>query len=133
MAREKSGSRHPLDSDRGTTVVEEPVVASIASAAVHEVESARPSTGGTRVPGDTSPTVGELFNNLTGGGAGTRGVTVESRDREAAVDLTLTIPYGESIPRVTQTLRETVVERVRSLTGIEVTEVNITVADINTQ
>ncbi len=133
MAREGSGGRHPLDSDRGTTIVEEPVIASIVSAAVYEAEGARPTTGGTRVPGDTSPTVGEFLSNLTAGGGRARGVSVESGEREAAVDLTLTVPYGESIPRVTQTLRDTVVERVQKIAGIEVTEVNITVADVNSQ
>ena len=88
------------------------------------------SSGGTRVPGDNSPTVGEFFSGLVSTGDFTRGVSVEVIDREAAVDLTLTVPYGESIPQVTQAVRDTVVQRVKDQAAIDVTEVNITVVDV---
>lgn len=125
-----SGGGSPLDSDRGTTIVEEPVVTSIVSAIVREAEKVRPTTGGTRVSGDTSPTVGEFFGGLAGGNRA-RGVSVQVDDREASVDLTLNVPYGKSIPRATQDVREAVVERVRDLAGLEVSEVNITVSDVS--
>lgn len=124
------GNQHPLDSDLGTTVVEQPVVTSIVSTVTREAEKIQMSSGGTRVPGDSSPTVGEFFSGLTGTGDFTRGVLVEVIDREAAVDLTLTVPYGESIPQVTQAVRDTVVQRVKDQAAIDVTEVNITVVDV---
>lgn len=127
MAKKKQ--QHPLDSDRGTTVVEQPVVTSIVSTVTREAEKIQMSSGG-GVPGDSSPTVGEFFSGLTGSGDFNRGVAVEVIDREAAVDLTLTVPYGESIPQITQAVRDTVVQRVKDLAGIDVTEVNITVADV---
>lgn len=65
-----SGGGSPLDSDRGTTVVEEPVVTAIVSAIVQEAEKVQSTTGGTRVPGDNSPTVGEFFGGLGGNRAG---------------------------------------------------------------
>ncbi len=126
---EKSGGKSPLDSDRGTTIVEEPVVTAIVSVIVQEAEKIQPSTGGARVPGDNSPTVGEFFGNLTGG-TSARGVSVQVADREASVDLILNVPYGESIPRATQAVRDAVVERVQKLTGLEVTDVSITVSDV---
>lgn len=125
-----SGGRSSLDSDRGTTRVEEPVVTGIVSVIVQEAEKIQPSTGGTRVPGDTSPTVGEFLGGL-GGGNRARGVSVQVDDREALVDLTLNVPYGESIPKVTQAVRDAVVKRVKNQAGIEVTEVNITVSDVS--
>lgn len=124
--------QHPLDSDRGTTIVEQPVITSIVSVVTRETEKIQPSSGGTRVPGDNSPTVGEFLSSLSSSGDFTRGVSVEVEDREATVDLTLTVPYGESIPRVTQAVRDAVVQRVNDLTGMDVTEVNITVADVAT-
>ena len=124
------GNQHPLDSDRGTTVVEQPVVTSIVSTVTREAEKVQMSSGGTRVPGDNSPTVGEFFSGLVSTGDFTRGVSVEVIDREAAVDLTLTVPYGESVPQVTQAVRDTVVQRVKDQAAIDVTEVNITVADV---
>lgn len=122
--------QHPLDSNRGTTIVEQPVVTSIVSTITREAEKIRMSSGRARVPGDNSPTVGEFFGNLTGTGDFTRDVSVEVFGREAAIDLTLTVPYGESIPQMTQAVRDTVVRRVKDLAAIEVTEVNITVADV---
>lgn len=127
---EKSGGKSPMDSDRGATVVQEPVVTAIVSVIVQEAQKIQPSTGGTRVPGDNSPTVGEFFGGLTGGN-NARGVSVQVADREALVDLTLNVPYGESIPTVTQAVRDAVVERVQKLTGLEVTDVNITVSDVS--
>ncbi len=126
----RSGSKSPLDSDRGTTIVEEPVVTGIVSIIVQEAENIQASTGGNRVPGDNSPTVGEVFGNLTGGNRA-RGVSVEVAERAASVDLTLNVPYGESIPRVTQAVRDAVVERVKNQAGLEVTDVNITVSDVS--
>jgi uncharacterized alkaline shock family protein YloU len=38
--------------------------------------------------------------------------------------------YGRPIHEVTDALRENVIRRIESLTGLEVTEVNITVNDV---
>lgn len=122
--------QHPLDSDRGTTIVEQPVVTSIVSVVTREAENVQMSSGGSRAPGDNTPTVGEFFSNLVGTGDFTRGVSVEVLDREATVNLTMMVPYGESIPQVTQSVRDAVVQRVNDLTGMDVTEVNITVDDV---
>ncbi|HJQ28539.1 MAG TPA: Asp23/Gls24 family envelope stress response protein [Rubrobacter sp.] len=120
----------PLQSDRGTTVIQDTVVTAIVGMAAQEVEGISMSHGGTRLPGDTSPTVGEFVDNLTGGGSRTRGLSVEVGERQAAVDMTVNVPYGHSIPELTGAVRERVIERVQNLTGLEVTEVNITVNDV---
>jgi uncharacterized alkaline shock family protein YloU len=46
------------------------------------------------------------------------------------VDLTMTIEYGQSIPQITDAARRNVINRVESLTGLRVTEVNIAVTDV---
>ena len=124
------GGQHPLDSDRGATVVETAVVTSIVSVVTREAEKVQTSSGAGGLPGDSSPTVGEFFSSLTSSGDFNRGVSVEVIEREATVDLTLTVPYGESIPQVTQAVRDTVVQRVKDQAAIDVTEVNITVTDV---
>ncbi len=121
----------PLQSDLGTTTIQNPVVTAIVGIAAQEVEGVDMSHGGTRLPGDTSPTVGEFVDNLTGGGSRTRGLSVEVGERQAAVDLTVNVAYGRSIPQLTEAVRRRVIERVESLTGLEVTEVNITVNDVS--
>jgi uncharacterized alkaline shock family protein YloU len=47
-----------------------------------------------------------------------------------AIHLDLVTQYGESIPAIAQAVRHTVAKRIQDLTGLEVTEVNITVGDI---
>lgn len=96
-----------LQTDRGSTTINDAVVVSIAGAVVQEVSGAEPEIGGrgTTLPGDNSPTVGEFFGKFTGGGGGTRGVSVEVSEAQAAIDLTVTVPYGRSIPEVTKSMR----------------------------
>ena len=123
-------SQSPLQSERGTTIIQDAVVSAIAGMAAQEVEEIAMSHGGTRLPGDRSPTIGEFVDNLTGGQGRTRGLSVDVGERQAAVDMTVNVPYGHSIPQLTEAVRARVIERLESLTGLEVTEVNITVNDV---
>ena len=123
--------QNPLRSDLGTTTIQKPVVTAIIGMAAQEVEGVTMSHGGTRLPGDSSPTVGEFVDSVTGGGNRTRGLSVEVGERQAAVDMTVNVAYGRSIPQLTEAVRRRVIERVESLTGLEVSEVNIQVNDVN--
>jgi uncharacterized alkaline shock family protein YloU len=99
--------------------------------AAQEVEGVHMSHGGTRLPGDTSPTIGEFVGRVTPGGQSRiRGISVDVGETQAAVDLTMNITYGRSVPQTTEEVRQNVIGRVESLTGLEVTEVNITVNDV---
>ena len=120
----------PLQSELGTTTIQDSVVTAIIGMAAQEVEGVATSHGGVRLPGDTSPTVGEFVDNITGGASRTRGLSVDVGERQTAADITINVEYGRSIPQVTQAVRERVMERVQSLTGLEVTEVNIQVNDV---
>jgi len=120
----------PLHSDLGTTTIQDSVVTAIVSTAAEEVDGIATSHGGVKLPGDTSPTVGEFVDNITGGTSRTRGLSVDVGERQAAVDVTVNVDYGRSIPQVAQAVREHVIERVENLTGLEVAEVNIQVNDV---
>lgn len=114
----------PLQSDRGNTSIENSVVARIAGIAAQEVD-------GVRMGGQTSQALGGIFGNVTGGtGSQTRGVSVEVGEIESAIDLTMTVEYGKSIPQLSEAVRRNVVNRVENLIGLKVTEVNITVNDV---
>src|ERR671910_1268016 len=130
MSDGQNADRGPLDSDFGTTVIQDSVVSAIVGIAAEEVDGVSMSHGGARLPGDTSPTVGEFVDNITGGGSRTRGLSVDVGERQAAADITVNVAYGRSIPQVAQAVRDQVIERVQSLTGLEVTEVNIQVNDV---
>ena len=126
----QNAGQSPLQSDLGTTTIQDSVVTAIIGMAAQEVEGVAPSHGGTRLPGDTSPTVGEFVDNLTGGTSRTRGLSVDVGERQAAADITVNVDYGRSIPQVAKAVREHVIERVENLTGLEMTEVNIQVNDV---
>lgn len=121
-----SGSKSPLQTERGNTTIQDTVVSKIAGIAAQEVE-------GIRMGGGTSQAVSGLLGSITGGGGSgsqTQGVSVEVGQEEAAADLTLTAAYGKSIPQLAEAVRRNVVNRVESLVGLRVTEVNITVSNI---
>ena len=120
-------------SDRGATSIGDAVVTKIAGIAAQEVEKVQMG-GGTAaaVGGFLSSVTGSVTGgNSTGGGANlTSGVSVEVGENEAAVDLTMAVEYGTPIPQTTEAVRNNVINRVESLTGLRVTEVNITVNDV---
>ena len=122
-----SSSSSPLQSERGSTRIEDSVVQKIAGIAAQEVD-------GVRMGGGTSQAVGGILSSITGGSTGsggqTRGVSVEVGEVESAVDLTMTVEYGKSIPQVSEAVRRNVVNRVENLVGLRVTEVNVTVNDV---
>jgi uncharacterized alkaline shock family protein YloU len=121
---EDSGSQgSPLKSATGITTISNTVVSQIAGIAAQEVEEAQ--MGG-------SSSVGGLLQSVTGGSGNnfSRGVTVEVGEEETAIDLSLTVAYGQSIPRVSDAVRRNVINRVENLTGLRVNEVNIRVNDV---
>ena len=128
--RQAHSGGSPLQSDRGTTKIADGVVLAIADAAAGEVEGVNLSHGGTRLPGDNSPTVGEFLGNVTGGSGRPRGISVEVGETQAAVDLTINADYGKPIPQLAEALRRNIIQKVEGLTGLDATEVNITVNDV---
>jgi uncharacterized alkaline shock family protein YloU len=126
---QKTG-KSSLHSDLGTTTIQDAVVTAIISMAAEEVDGVATSHGGVRLPGDTSPTVGEFVDNITGGSSRTRGLSVDVGERQTAADITINVEYGRSISKVTEAVRKRVIERVEKLTGLEVTEVNFQVNDV---
>ncbi|MGI8429149.1 MAG: Asp23/Gls24 family envelope stress response protein [Solirubrobacteraceae bacterium] len=110
---------------RGTTTIADSVVHKVAGIAAREVPGVYQLGGaGARAFSNVTQRVGI-------GDLGAQGVSVEVGVRQAAVDLTLVVEYGESIPQITQRVRNQVIKRVESITGLEVTEVNIMVDDLH--
>lgn len=113
-----------LESDLGSTTIGEGVVTKVAGLAAREVPGVHELGGG------AARAIGSVTQKVGFGDPSTQGVTVESGEKEAAVDLTLVIDYGESIPRIAEAVRNQVVKRVQGITGLKVIEVNITVNDL---
>jgi uncharacterized alkaline shock family protein YloU len=125
MSEERSQQGSPLQTERGATSISDSVVSKIAGIASQEVDGIRMGSGG-------SQAVSGIIGSITGGSSGsqTQGVSVEVGQEEAAIDLTLTAEYGKSIPQLAEAVRRNVSNRVESLVGLRVTEVNITVSNI---
>jgi uncharacterized alkaline shock family protein YloU len=118
------GSPARLETDRGVTSISEDVVAKIAAIAAREVQGVE-SLGGA-----LSGAIGNVVGRIRGDDHKTAGVGVEVGTRQAAVDLSMTIRYPASIMSVTSSVRQNVVDRIESMTGLEVVEVNIAVNDL---
>ena len=114
----------PLQSTKGQTKLADTVVTKVAGIAAREVGGVHALGGG------ASRALGSVTQRVGIGDERSQGVTVEVGEREAAVDLTVVIEYGESIPAVTQAIRENVIRRVEGICGLTVTEVNIAVNDL---
>ena len=114
----------PLGSEHGGTTIAETVVTKIASIAAREVRGVYDLGGG------TARAIGGITRSVGIGDERMQGVTVEVGEREAAVDLTVVVEYGESIPRIAGALRENITRRIEGMTGLTVTEVNIAINDL---
>ncbi len=123
----QGGQQSPLRSERGNTVISDAVVSQVAGIAAQEVDKVQ-------MGGGAAAAVGGFLQSVTGGSSGGanygRGVSVEVGEEEAAIDLTMAVEYGVSIPQVTEAARRNVINRVENLVGLRVAEVNITVNDV---
>jgi uncharacterized alkaline shock family protein YloU len=122
----------PLKSEMGSTSISNTVVAQIAGIAAQEVEKVQMGGGATAAVGGFLQSVtGSVTGGSSGAGANfSRGVTVEVGEEETAIDLTMAVEYGQSIPQITEAVRRNVIKRVENLVGLRVNEVNITVTDV---
>jgi len=116
----------PLQTDHGTTTIEENVVAKIAGMAARQV------------PGvyDMGNAVRRAFNAVTDRipNAQTNvagGISVQKGETQAAVEVTVVVEYGVSIVEVADAIRRNVIEQIEGTTGLEVVEVNINVTDVH--
>jgi uncharacterized alkaline shock family protein YloU len=113
----------PLVGARGNTTVSDTVVATVAGRAAQEVD-------GIYMGGSASRAAGGILGSITGSESQTRGVSVEVGQVEAAIDLTIGIEYGRDILRTVDEVRRRISDRVQSMTGLRVTELNVTISDI---
>jgi len=116
----------PLVSSQGKTTIADTVVSKIAGIAAREVSGVYALGGG------ASRVVGALRERIPGANVNhSQGVSVEVGEKQAAVDLDIVAEYGVSIADLATGLRRNVITAIERMTGLEVTEVNVTVHDIH--
>jgi len=119
------GAESQLQTDHGTTTIADSVVAKIAGVAAREIEGVHAMGGG------AARAMGAIKERIGSQPAVTQGVKVEVGQLQAAVDLDVIVDYGVSIPDLAEGIRRNVSQRVSTMTGLEVTEVNVSVNDVN--
>lgn len=128
VARTRTGSpgvQGGLVTPMGTTSIESGVVAKVAGMAAREIPGVYDMGASTaRAFGTVRGMVGGQQNVM-------QGVSVEVGERQAAADLQLVVDYGVAIPDVATAVRRNVITAVERMCGLEVTEVNIKVADVH--
>ena len=115
-----------LITEQGRTRILDVVVAKIAAIAVQEVAGVH-----SLVTQGVGGAVAGLAQRMTGSDTRAQGVQVEVGEREAAIDLAMTVEYGVSIPQVADAVRRNIMNRLESMTGLIVKEVNIDVTDLH--
>ena len=122
-----SGAADPENSD-GRTVIADTVVSKIARIAAREIGGVREVSGG------GSGVVGRLRETVPGAFPAppntTAGVSVEVGERQAAVDVGVIAYYGVALRDLAAAIRRNVITAIERMTGLEVTEVNVTVHDV---
>jgi uncharacterized alkaline shock family protein YloU len=113
----------PLLSDRGATTISDTVVSSIAGMAAREVD-------GVHMGGGASRTAGGVLGSLTGSESRTSGISVEVGRTETAIDLKMGIEYNKNILQTVEEVRRRITDRVQSMTGLRIKELNATITDI---
>ncbi|MBV9453305.1 MAG: Asp23/Gls24 family envelope stress response protein, partial [Rubrobacter sp.] len=121
--REEQRPGSPLESERGSTTIQDGVVSTIAGLAAREVE-------GVDIGGGASRAAGGVLERVTGSQVLSRGISVEVGKIETAIEITIASEYGRNIHQLAEKVRSKITERVESLTGLRIVELNVTVGDI---
>ncbi|MBA3267964.1 MAG: Asp23/Gls24 family envelope stress response protein [Acidimicrobiia bacterium] len=120
VSRPEALAGFTLESERGVTTIADDVVAKLAGHACREVDGVA----------NLGATFRRLLGRMTPGDTLAQGVNVEVGTKEAAIDIVIVVNYGYAIPTLAQEVRDVVISRVESSTGLVVKEVNIEVDDL---
>lgn len=104
----------------GTAIISDEVVGAIAGLAASEVRG---------VAGMSEGIVDGIARIISRSQMG-KGVKVEVGKKEAALDLAIVVDYGPVIPKIVKDIQENVKNRVETITGLKVVEVNVRVDGI---
>ena len=113
----------PLLSERGVTTISDTVVSSLAGMAAQEVD-------GVHMGGGASRAAGGVLGSITGSESRTSGISVEIGRTEVAIDLKMGVEYNKNILQTVEEVRRRITERIESLTGLRIKELNATITDI---
>ncbi len=104
----------------GNIHISEEVLAAISAAATLEVEGVSA----------LSANLGSDLAELLGKKSLTKGIHIQLDEEKVKVDLSILMKYGNTIPEVGKAVQDGVKNAIESMTGLEVSEVNVTVTGV---
>jgi uncharacterized alkaline shock family protein YloU len=110
-----------VKTDMGSIQIAPEVIEVIAGLATVEVQGVAGMSGG--FAGGIVELLGR--KNLS------KGVKVEVGQREAAIDVSIIVEYGNRIPEVASAIQQNVKNAIESMTGLNVIEVNVHIHDVH--
>lgn len=113
-------SMHVLREELGTVKIADDVVAMIAGLAASDVKGVAAMAGN----------IGNELKSRMGMKNLTRGVRVEVNGKRVKAELALIVEYGYNIPAISQRVQDKVKSTIETMTGLEVSDVDIRIAGV---
>lgn len=123
-ASEEREVNNNLETQYGTTTIDDVVVSKIAGIAAREVSGVDSlGSGGARMIGNIRESFGASEDVR-------QGVDVEVEDGTARIEIAITAEYGVAIHELAEAIRRNIMNAVERMTGLSVERVNVVVHDV---
>ncbi len=124
-ASSRAAAKHtPADSAAGKNTIADGVVEKVAGIAARQVPGVHDlGNGAARAVG--------AIRNVSGQQDRGQGISVEVGETQVAVDVTLIAEYPVDLQQVADDVRSAITDAIDEVVGMEVTEVNVTITDVN--
>lgn len=109
--------------ETGTTTINDSVVAKVAGIAARDVRGVH------ALGGAAGRAIGAIRDRMNQTNLA-QGISVEVGETQVAVDVTLTAEYPVSLQEVAEDVRSAIAKAMEDIVGMEVAEINVTVADV---
>ena len=117
-------AKHGTTTSTGKNTIADGVVEKVAGIAAREVPGVHDLGGG------AARALGAIRNAINAQDRG-QGISVEVGEKQVAADITVVAEYPVALQKLADSIRTAVSEAISSVVGMEVTEVNVTVADVH--
>ena len=112
-----------IENENNNIIIEDEVIATIAGIAVSEVPGVASMSGGF---------AGGISEVLSGKKNLSKGIKVDTDEKEVKIDVNIIVEYGTRIPDVAFEIQNRVKKAVENMTGLGVEEVNVHVQGVDT-
>ena len=123
-ASEEREVNNNLETQYGTTTIDDVVVSKIAGIAAREVSGVDALGGGGALM------IGNIRESFGASEDVRQGVDVEVADGTARIDIAITAEYGVAIHELAEAIRRNIMNAVERMTGLSVERVNVVVHDV---